>query len=254
MTQLIAGTNIPVPTVAETKTWLQKHENIIIAVFVLAVVLFLGNKWLGKSAADADAKAKQAQAVLVQQQQANAELLAEMKTADANYKASVDAMEKQYAGIISAIAQRQTILVQQQKADAAMSPSDLTKRWAGLVNVSTSDIETNSIDYTVTDNAARKTVSSLEEIPVLQQDKIDLQTAVADKQKEIDSCNTDLDKTKATVVGLQNAAKDQTNACNAQVSAIKKVDRAAKVKWFLYGYGAGFISGVVTTAVAISHL
>lgn len=249
-----------VSTVKNDLTWLQKHERLIVAVLIIAAMMFLGNKWLdNRSVSDAvqAALAKQ-QAVELQQKVADdekrqAEQAAQTAQMAAQYQAMVDGLTRQNASLAAAVAQRTSILEKQQTANNTAPLPEVAQRWIGLAGLQPTDLQVAANGVDVNDTAARKTVNLLEEVPVLQQNVRDIQQVADNRQAELSKANDVIATQGTQIVGLNQEVADEKKAHKADVDADKKtIDsvkadaRKSKRNWFI----AGFIAGIGTRLLA----
>jgi|SRR6185437_1023069 len=225
------------------KTWLQKHERLLIIFAVLFVSFLVVNKTLGIVASWEQHKATQAEKVLDAQKAKNDADLATAKGMLSDYQTQLAAATKEIATLTTAQVSRDRVVVVQQKADAAMPPSQLAQRWQGLVG--DSGVVPVATGYTVSDSAALTTVQNLEQVPVLKADLADEQSKTAALQKDVASANDLIGQGKIVVNGLQLQLTDKDKACTAELNATKAQARKGKLKAFGIGYGLGLVSGLV---------
>jgi hypothetical protein len=225
-----------------TQTWLQKHERLIIAISLLGVVLFLGQKFLDRRAEIADLKATQAQQQLQQQISHDKDLAAATTTQQQQYAQLLSTLSAQNAQLATAMSARQVVTQQAQAVDKTLPLPELATHWVGMLNLQPNDIQNTSAGLTVSDNGARTTVQQLELIPQLQQDYKDEQQVAANKDTQIASLGTSVNGLNTLVAGLNTQLTYQTKACTAEVNKVKKDAARSKAKWF----GAGFIGGLLT--------
>jgi hypothetical protein len=212
-------------------TWLQKHERLMIVFLVLLVGVWLGNKYLNNSAAEAQTKYSIAAAQLEQTRQ-------EAAAAKADYQMTLDALTKQNASLAASVAQRQVVLAQRQTEIQTLPLPQVATRWQELIG-GANDIVSSTMGLSISDGGARRTVSQLEQVPVLVADKADLQKIADNKQIE-------LDKAGVLIVSLSKQVKGTEDTCKLQVDAVKAQARKSKRNWFI----AGFVSGIATRLFA----
>ncbi len=232
--------------VVRVESWLKQHERLIIIFMVLIFSFFVLDKGLSVVASWEQHKATQAEKVLDAQKAKNDADLATAKGMLSDYQTQLAADTKEIAALTTAQASRDKVVVVQQKADAAMPPSQLATRWQGLVG--DSGVVPVATGYTVSDSAALTTVQNLEQVPVLKADLADEQSKTAALQKDVASANDLIGQGKLVVNGLQLQLTDKDKACTAELNAEKAKARKSKLKWFGIGYVTGFISGQVAHA------
>lgn len=208
-------------------SWLQKHERIVLFFMVLLVMGYLGNKWIDRSADAATIKYQIAQSQLDAMKEQSAQ-------ARADYQSTVDALTKQNASLATAVAQRQIILQQRQEEIKTLPLPEVGVRWQGLIGGS-GDVVSDVHGLNITDGGARRTVSMLEEVPVLKADKSDL-------KKVADNLQTELGKANGIIAADELLIKKGDDTCKLEVTAAKAVARKSKRNWFI----AGFVAGIAT--------
>lgn len=236
-------TNTITTEVTEVKTWLQKHERLIIVVLCLASGLLLANLILDHQADRDKAAATTAQQILTAQQATDKSLAAQVAQNTQQYQALVVQLSQQNTQLAQAAQTRTVVLQAQQKTDDTIPLPDLGNRWAQLANISPTAFTATTQGVSVTPEAARTTVTQLEEVPVLTQNLADQKTETANVQKELDGSNTINGLLVTQISGLKTEIVDDTKACSTEEASLKADARKGKFHWFGIGYGAGFVSG-----------
>lgn len=208
-------------------SWLQKHERLVLVFMVLLVGGFLGNRYLNNAASETKTKYDIAKSQLD-------DVKAQATAAKADYAATVDALTKQNAALATAVAQRQVVLQQRQETAKTAPLPEVAIRWQDIIGGS-GDLVSSIEGVAITEAGARKTVSMLEQVPVLIADKSDLQTISDNQKKELDKANVVIDN-----LGKQQIKSDET--CKLQVAEVKAAARKSKRNWFI----AGFVTGIAT--------
>ena len=257
----VSPTSNPATTNANTtvtnttsQSWLQKHTVLITIVLSLSLGYFVSDKALSIVSVYENHKVQADTAVLNTQKTAVDADLAQAKAELTDYQAALAQSTQQNAALAAVIANRTQTVVVQQKADAALPPTQLATRWQGLVK--DNGVSASANGYTVTPNAAINTVDQLEEVPVLQQNLADETTKTGNLQTDINSANTVISQDKTVVIGLQTELTDQNNVCKSEVGSLqtelkkqKLVGIWAKIKWFGAGFVSGFTTGFVTAVI-----
>lgn len=237
-----------------TQSWLQRHERMVIVALVLAAALFLGNKYLDRSAEKAQTQATVAiqQAASAAQQAASAQKSAEQAAAQAVqtaavYQAMVDALQKQNASLAQAVTQRDAILGQAQTAVKTAPIPQVAQEWQTAIG-GTNDIVQSTNGLTVDGDAARRTVEALLALPVAQADLADQKQITENVETELVESNQLVSKLDTQVTALNvEIADDKTALTKEQiahkndVSAVKAEARKSKWHWFLAGVVTGFM-------------
>ena len=224
---------------ADTPSFLTTHKHLIICLFVIIPVLYLGNRYFDGQSAAADARNQAAQQVLQAQKEANAQTATQVAAAQAQYQALADKLSTQNASLVTQIASLSQALAARQKQDAALALPDLALRQKALLNIS-SGITAAPTGLLVSPSASVQTVQALEQLPVLKQSLAD-ETALADNRaKVLDSSQALVLDLTRQVSGLNLQLTDSTNACKLQVAAVKK----SRWKYFKMGAITGFVGGL----------
>jgi hypothetical protein len=211
-------------------SWLKAHERIVIVFLVLAVGLWLGNKWLDNSAADTKTK-------LTIALQAKDEAALQAAQAANQYQMTIDALTKQNAALAGAVASRQVILEQKQEAIKTQPLPEVVAEWQRLIGGAGDIVQ--RIDGTsgasISEDGARRTTSMLEAVPVLTASLADTNKIVANQKEELAKADT-------LVGSLNQQITANGVASKAEIAAVKAAARKSKRNWFV----AGFISGIAT--------
>ena len=171
-------------------------------------------------------------AAVAQQYAADAAKMQEMQAAS-------DAKQTALNNQIVAMA---TALLQQQKKDAVMTPTELTDRWNILVPAANASITNGQV--TLPEAGAVATVQQLEEVPVQKQQLADANTKYdLESGLLVQSQKTNADLI-TQVTGLKTTIVDNTKQCEADKKIIK--DAARKSKWHY------FAGGAITTLIALA--
>jgi hypothetical protein len=143
-------------------------------------------------------------------------------------------------------------LANQKKSDATMTPTDQSKRWQALVPASV--VTPTATGFTIDAQGGLLTIQDLEALPIQTTEIASLQTELTNTNKLVSNDATALAAEKAAhALDLSNAqaqlsaSKAETVAVQAKLTAQKKATMRTRLRWF----GAGFVTGVVTTVVAV---
>lgn len=251
--------------ITEAKTWLQKHERMLIVTLVLAAGLFFGNMYLNGSAARAEAKAaalqtivdndKEVIAKLEQQGEANAKATAEAK---AQYQQIIDTLERQNASLATAVAARNTQLAQTQANIQTAPLDDVAKSIISSAKLSNNDLTVSESTGIVTQFGMRQIASELVKVPVLEANVSDIQKIADNRQSELDKANEVISTQNTQVIGLNNTVAglhqlvaDGDKNCKAQIDVAKKDARKSKRNWFVGGVLTGIAIGVKVASLIL---
>src|ERR1700689_4291 len=216
------------------------HEKLLLAVFCLGTILFIGNKALNTSYDAAVAREKSAEQTLADQKEANDKLAVQNQQAAAQYQVLSGQVSADNKRLTSEISQLSQTLAARQKTDAALPLPDLAARWEFLIG--TTGVTSTENGLLSSPSASRATVSNLESLPVLRQQLSDETEISSGKDKQITSMNAVVTGLSDQINGLNVQLTDSTKACQAEVAVARK----SKWKYFKAGAVVGFIGGLVT--------
>lgn len=225
-------------------SWLQRHERLLLGVLVLAVVMFLGNKWLDKSAMDAKLNQAAVAQQLADAKQNSDKLAAMLAQQSAQFEQQSAERAREINALVVAMASR----------DAASSKKIEEVKEHKLPAQVVADLNEAYHGELVTPNAV--TADGLVQFapPVIQQftvTKIERDNAVANladqkdinaKQADTIKQSTDLIHTFETRVdGLNNLMVVQGKKCEADIAVVKADARKGKRFWYILGVVTGFL-------------
>lgn len=233
-------------TIGHIRAFLLDHERLLI-VIIAAVLIFAGYVKVTNIIAAHDASnLAQAQVVAASQATQNVALAKQVADDAANLKALQDRLETQNAQLIQANTTLASALANRQKADAALTPTELGQRWSNLVPQATPTAVPNGL--AVSQAGALATVQSLEQVPVLTEQ---LKNETVEKQNDdqvIAQQTKNIFDLNGQVGGLQKQIVDNNVVCQAQIKVEVDKARKSKRKWFVIGYIAGFASKAFLSA------
>lgn len=231
----------PVPAPAET--WLQKHERLVLATLFLAAAMFLGNKYIDTSASKASAQAQIATQQAVSAQKSAEQAATTAAQTAAAYQTIVDALQKQNAALAQAVTQRDAILGQQQTAIKTAPLPVVAQQWQTAIG-GENDIIASTNGLTVTDDGARRTLTMLVALPVVEANLADETKTAQNLQTEIDAAGKSSAAKDAQISALSAEIVADNAQCKAEVAALKAQARKSKVRWFKIGFVTGFVAGL----------
>lgn len=223
-------------------TFFKAHEKLLLS-GVLVLALFGGIERIDSLVVKHDKANQTTQAIIVnaddKKDAAIAQQVASDNTTMKQMQAASDAKQTALNNQIIALA---TALVNQQKSDAAMTPTELADRWNVLVP--NAGVSVTNGQVTIPEAGAVATVQQLELVPAQQQElvvaqqKYDLESGLlAQSQKT----NGDL---TSQVTGLTKTITDDTKLCEDDKKVIKAEARKSKFHYFL----GGLVTAVITLA------
>ena len=249
------GTYIPFKEeVKEVKSWLQKHERLIIVFMVLVTAIHLGLWTLNTIASYDSTRAAIAESALQQAQQTkiqadvtaakDAAILAQVQS---QYQAMLQTAQAQNAALQETLTERDKALAQQKGTDASLPLSGLAGRIGMLANAPLGSISVDQTHVLLTQSAALATAQALESVPVLQKDLVDETQIAANTAKELSGAQGVIMAQSGQITDLKTAVADdkvvlqrQVDADKKELTAVKAKARKSKIKAFFYGVGVGF--------------
>ena len=228
-------------------SWIQKHERVVIVALVLLVGGFLGNKALNYDASLKDAKVAALTQVVSQDKQNAAALALASATAQQQYQVVLDTVSKQNIALEASVAQMTAGLKAQQATDRALPLPAVASRIETLVPGAVGGITATTAGVVMNDTASHSVLTTLEEVPVLQ-DELKNETQVAVNTKSaLDAASTVISDKTAQVAGLNKSLTDQQAHEVAAVAAEKLKAKKAWRSGFKWGFAAGAaLVGVLT--------
>lgn len=236
----------PLPT-PPTMTLLLSKSHLVMLAVILAIAGLLGYGYVHYEAQHTHDQAVIAQHDLDNVKQQAATMAQVVQQQEAVIQQQRAALDAQSQALQVAIASRNVTVIQQQKKDSTLPPTELAARLATLAGVPVTDVTAQAGNTVQLSQSASVTVTEkLELIPVQQADIADLQSEIANDQKVIVGQDTDL-KLKAQIIVQDGVVlKAQIDADQKELKAVKAAARKSKVKWFVAGYVAGFLTRVLT--------
>ena len=228
-------------------SWLQKHERIVIVALVLVAGVFLGNKYLNYESAQKDAKVAALTLVVNQDKQTVANLALQAAQAQATYQTTLDAITKENASLAQANAQELGALAQRQTVDKTLPLPAVASRIESLVPGAVGGITATTAGVVMNDTASHSVLTTLEEVPVLQDELKNETQVAANNQSALDEANTVIVDKTAQIIGLNKSLTDQQAHETAAVAAEKLKTKKAWRSGFKWGFAAGAaLVGVLT--------
>jgi DNA-binding transcriptional MerR regulator len=232
-------------TLTEAKTWIQKHERLLIIVLSLVFVYFSLDKVNSIVSSWDHNKASQAMVVLQEQKAKTDSDLEQAKQMLLSYQAQLAQTVVQNTQLTNIIVKRNADLSKQQAEVPKLQPSELAQLWSQSVAVGVGEVSPTPTGYEVTPKAAIATVQALNAGATAVQNLQDEQAKNVNLQKDVDSGSALIAQGKIAVNGLQLELKDQQKSCDTQLTAVKADARKSKLRWFGLGFVAGYITGKV---------
>lgn len=148
----------------------------------------------------------------------------------------IAAILQQEALLEKAIATRTTVLVQQQKTDKQLKPTELGNRLASLVGELPSEITAdNAGNFQASQAIILASVLQLEKVPVLEATVQDLRTEVKDRDITIGLKDQE-------IISDHELLAETQKADAAKLNEVVKKSRRSKFKIAIVSYVAGFLT------------
>ena len=237
-------------TIGHIRAFLLDHERLLI-VIIAAVVIFLGYVKITNIIAEHDKEQlQQAQIVADAQKAQNAQLAQQVAADAAQLKELSDKLTAQNQQLANANTALASALINRQKTDATLPPTDLANRWMQLVpDMPPGGVKVATTgEFDVTPAASVATTQQLEKVPVLTEQLKNETTAKENDDKIITQQTTSIFDLNGQVTGLNKLIVDNDKVCQAAIKVEKDNARKGKRKWFIIGYIAGFASKVFLTS------
>jgi len=229
----------------EARTWLQKHERIVIVAIITLALYFGYGKYVDSTAKLSDLKAAAAEQALVLQKAIVAQDQAQAAQVIAQYQSQLQADHALVASLANAAAARQATVVTQQKTDATLPLTDLAIRLKTLGKTPDGTVVVLGDKVELTQPGAVAVTQELETIPALQADLADQKTEVNSCQAVVSKANDTIASDAKTIVDMKTADVTADNACKAQIKQVKDDARKSKWHWFKTGFFTGNATGFI---------
>lgn len=238
--------------------YVKLHHNLLISIGILLVIVLGYSKIINYLEHRDQLEFQKAQIALQAQIDQNKQLAASVREAQEHseqieheYKVLLEQLTIQNRAILQAQVKRDSDLKIQQQKDRNLPPPELAGRWSSLLNQPSVEVTPTEDGYQIKPGIAVETVVQLERIPQLEADLKDEQQLVLNKDKQIDNLNLLYESVNnvnttfiAQVFGLRAQIEAEKNKSDAEISLLKAQSRKSKLKWFVAGYVAGFVSKI----------
>lgn len=194
--------------------------------------------WDSKASDRADAKAALANALSAQKDKDNAVLQKVNADQQAQFARQNAALQSEVSSLASAVAKRDATFQIQAAAVPTLAPPALAIEWGKAASEPAPAVDTSG-NALVPLPLAQKSVIALGLVPVLQQDKKDLQASLDKDAQVISNDGAALGKEQAAHFSDSVACTADKNTLKADLEQAKADARKGKIRWFLYGVGAG---------------
>ena len=181
----------------------------------------------------AELKAQQALASNQQVQTETAQQIAQLNRQNL-------ALQAQVQSLAASIAQRNTALITETRADVALPPDQFAQALSEKIAVPGSVLPATSGGYSVTPAGASAIMSAVDELPVDRANVADLAKSVTALQAEVANGAQELSAEKKAHQSDVAADQLQLAALKAQIKTMKRRSKLHAVESFLIGFLTGF--------------
>ena len=231
-------------------TALFDKTHLALALAVLLLVAGLGYKIISNQADKADTKFAAAQSVAAATDKQNAAIQQQIVQRLSELASENQRLEGQVVTLASAISKRDSVLTTQTAALPSLTPTQLGNQWGALSAEPSPQVDATG-NFSVPVPLAQKSVIALMTVPVLQKDKVDLQSEVEAKSSIIVNDGTALLSEKQAHISDNVACKADKQMLTAKVDKVTKDARRGKIRAFMFGVGIGVGA---TVAIVVRYL
>lgn len=150
------------------------------------------------------------------------------------------ALQQEVGSLANAIASRDAQLQKTQQQVPTLTPDQLSAAWSTRIK-NAGKITPTTNGYTTDQAAAVATVQALESVPVLEQDKRDLQTTNADLTKQVANSESKYELELKAHTSDQTACQADLKSANAQLKDAKAQNRKRNIVLAIIGFAAGVV-------------
>lgn len=223
-----------------TSHYVKTHEKFLAVVLGLALVWGVTGKGLDLITAHDQRKFNAATTAQQAQVAANAALAEKNATLATQYQAMAQQAQAQNAQLEKSSAALSSALQKQKATDTALPPSDLAARIVDLAALPADSVKPQAGNtFAVTDAGAVGIAQTLENVPVLQQQIVNVQQEKAIITQLLAQQTTRVDSLNATVAGKDLQIAADNKAHKDELKLVKDNAAKGKRKWFVAGYVAG---------------
>jgi phage host-nuclease inhibitor protein Gam len=225
-----------------SQSWLQRHERIVIAFFILSLGIYGFNRWADKSANDAKTQQAIAQQVQASQDKTAALLKAQVDAQSAQFAQSQAEMKQEILSLVSAIAQRDAA-AQSEVAEVSLpkTPSQaVTDLQVAYTNLPATIGVTDTGAVVPTSDLQVFTVTKIQS-DTCSADLADTKSELADSQRVVSQSESLITNLQSEVIQDAIDLKSHDAAAAAELKTVKAQARKSKFKIFWVGVVTGFL-------------
>jgi len=224
--------------IAKDWTWIKTH----LALLAVVVILAVGSVYfIEKVIADHDHQRAIELQTIAQQ------ISAQNQTIQQQTKAEIDsltqnnlALQQEIGALATAIATRDFQLQKTQQQVPTLTPDQLSAEWQTRIK-NAGKITPTTNGYTADQAAAVATVQALESVPVLEQDKHDLQVSNADLSKQAANSESKYEQELKAHTSDTTACQADLKSAKAQLTDAKAQARKRNIIAAVLGIAGGII-------------
>jgi uncharacterized phage infection (PIP) family protein YhgE len=225
---------------AKDWTWLNQH---LILLAIVALIIFGGVYGVESIIAKHDATRAAQDSAILAQQTATTKALADQLQSDESQWSKVQAqLLAQNTQLSQAIAARNQQIATLVKTDATLSAEQAASKISIDLQAEPGEVTPSGNSVALDLPVARRVVSSLDQLPVVEANLTDTQKQLANETTVATNAQTDAKQSQQVIASQQTQIADQTKACNAQIAALKSQNRKSKIKSFLLGAATALVA------------
>jgi hypothetical protein len=224
--------------ITDELNWLKTH---LVLLVILVSLTFGGVYGVETLVAKHDAStASQYQAIATATAAQNAAIQAQTQQQIALLAAQNSQLEAQISQLSQAISNRDAELIKQQAKIPTLSPVQVASNIQPLLTKGTATVEPTGI--LLDTPASQDVLAQLEELPICKADEADLKAIETKQETEIANLFTSNGSLQTALTSEKTSHKADVEANAKELTKVKADARKSKLKWFGFGYAAGFLS------------
>lgn len=223
--------------VSKDLDWARHHLFLLVAIVVLVIGSVYGVESI--LASRAHENFLQEQAILKQFQEQNAQIQKETSAHIDALTQQNTVLQQQLTTLAAAITVRDTQLIKDREQIKTLPPTQLSAKWGTVANEPAPALTAGN-DFIVPITLAQKSVDALVTLPVLEQDKKDLETQLITETSVANNNDTKFQDEKKAHQSDQEACKQVVVTKDAEIKDIKAKNRKRNIIIAIVGAALGF--------------
>lgn len=216
-------------------------SHFIMLVMIFAALFGASYIYTSKRAELADLRASASEALAKKADADNAAFQNVMRQEIGALKEQNMALASQVSALASSIAQRDAALATRKEEIKQLPPTELATQWGASAHEPAPVVSADGT-FAAPMPLAQKSLTALEEVPVLQKDKGDLQQALSIQTQATRNSDAALGKEEQAHLSDVNTCKVDKQALKDEIDKVKKDAARDKRKWGVAGYILGALS------------